>query len=274
MSESTESDMQDDVQVTFKKMKKGKKQLRKVDKRIDTSSDDVKHDQLEEVKLLQKQRVRSKGVATISADVAGVTANGASEPAQEQKIMGQSFQQQETNVNPLQSHMEKYIAEQLAARREGKKQDSKPKERDPNDDSVLYQTPDILKNAKPKEDMVEAGDRWLTGIAEVPLPITDKLKTIEETEKAKEKLFASKMASTGGAVLTIPANYNADFSRHQREYADRRKEQFKANAHANALPVDARETANPKKRHNEGQSGVTATDDRVVQQFMKKHRYH
>jgi hypothetical protein len=261
--------------VAFKKSKLKGKKLRQVEKTIDTEDGDVKTDQFEEVRLLQKRRVRNKGVTAAVDDVGASGGNTAADGAGEQKIMGQSFQQQEQNVNPMQSHMDKYISDQLAARRQGKKQEVKPKERDPYDDTILYETPDILKNAKPQEELVESGDRWLTGIAEVPLPISDKLKTIEETEKAKEKLFAARAASNGaGVALSMPANFNADYSRHQKEYAEKRKEQFKANAHATAQQPDARDTApnaNPRKRTND--AVATASDDRVVAQFLKKYRW-
>jgi len=254
-------------EVSFKKLKT-KKNFRKVDKSID-QSDDIKKDQLEEVKLLQKRRVRSKGVTSV-VDVAG-TAPG--EAPEEQKIMGQSFQQQQATVNQQQSQMDKYIAAQLAARRAGgKKEEVKQPSQYETEEQQLYKTPDILKNAKPDEEIGEAGDRWLTGIAEVPLPIADKLKTIEETEKAKEKLFASK-AAAGGPTLTIPANYNSNFSQHQKEFAEKRKEQFRASQPAQT--VDARQTAPSRKRPAEGSAGgPTATDDRAVSQFLKSVRWH
>jgi len=251
--------------VLFKKPKT-RRNLRKVDKAVEPEEDGLNKDQLEEVKLMQKRRAREKGVTS----VADVAVAAAVEAAQDQKILGQEFDQQQVSEKDVQqAHMEKYIAEQMALRRKGPKAPEQPKSSAESDEAVLYKTPEIRKNAKPDEEVTEAGDRWLTGIAEVPLPISDKLKTIEETEKAKERLLAKQAAGTPGSVLPIPTNYSADFSRHQKEYAERRREQFKA-----AQPtetVDARRAPPQRKRPADVPA---ATDDRAVSQFLKRVRWH
>jgi hypothetical protein len=52
---------------------------------------------------------------------------------------------------------------------------------------LLWQTPDELSVRKLEGE--ETADRWLTGIVEVQLPMDYKLKNIEETERAKNKML-------------------------------------------------------------------------------------
>ena len=48
----------------------------------------------------------------------------------------------------------------------------------------------------------EAGERWLSGMVEVELPVEYKLKNIEETEAAKAALLAPKTSEK--SLLHIP----------------------------------------------------------------------
>eukprot|EP00755_Sulcionema_specki_P005516 Sspe_Gene.32973::Locus_16138_Transcript_1_1_Confidence_1.000_Length_895::g.32973::m.32973 len=54
------------------------------------------------------------------------------------------------------------------------------------EDSVLLLKPDLLTHTVEKQDV---GNRWLTGIQEIQLPLSYKIKNIEETENAKSEAF-------------------------------------------------------------------------------------
>jgi len=148
----------------------------------------------------------------------------------------------------------------------------------------------------------------LAGIAEVQLPISYKLKNIEETELAKQELF-SKKGKRKEKEGPLPANYNADFIRHKKEWDKNRRDQSKAYCLAKKnrenpekekeqpeppTPVLNHEefdatpgrpsgeivTNTPQHLRGEGTARNTpiratryATDDKVLDRFIKKFKW-
>jgi hypothetical protein len=99
-------------------------------------------------------------------------------------------------------------------------------------------------------DAYEAGERWLSGIEEVSLPIAERLKNIERTEAAHSALLRDKElrlrealltdgASAGGSSAHGPVNMSTDFRRHRREWGADARAAEEAEEHrrmvANAL---------------------------------------
>ena len=235
----------------------------------------------------------------------------------------------------IEQQMEKYIAEQLEARRALRK--PQKSEVDHNDtaatssssssssilnlsDAQLFVTPAHLALPKSNEEIEESGERWLTGISEQPLSIRDKMENIQQTERAKQAFLAAENARRLAAAqsLVLPANFNANFKLHKKEWDGKRREEFKAfheaqmrqQALANGLPVpmpssaagnrtgtaslieevnalpgflagggrDQPRYAQPNVGGNRGGGGrgdgvPAATDDRVVDRFIKRFKY-
>merc|ERR1719361_2304285 len=83
----------------------------------------------------------------------------------------------------------------------------------------LYSIPKELQGNFTELPESEAGERWLSGMQEVDLPIEYKLKNIEETEAAKAALLAPH--SQKESLLHVPSNYNQDFVRARQDEAKR-----------------------------------------------------
>merc|ERR1712062_128590 len=75
----------------------------------------------------------------------------------------------------------------------------------------LYSVPKEHQGKFTELPETEAGERWLSGMVEVELPVEYKLKNIEETEAAKAQLLAPKQKEK--SLFHIPSNFNQDFVR-------------------------------------------------------------
>lgn len=104
----------------------------------------------------------------------------------------------------------------------------------------------LLQSEAAKIESLERGDRWLTGIQEINLPVKYKLANIEETERAKAELMMKKLTGKkrgrdrgaegaaedgqkpssksplgdGFDLDLLPSNFNADYKRHKRGKLD------------------------------------------------------
>lgn len=122
------------------------------------------------------------------------------------------------------SAKEKFIQEQLAKMRgdQPKPQEDKPKVTKKSLEDELYQIPAALK--QDKEEIEESGDRWLTGIAEVPLPMGVKLANIERTEKAKAEHFLQ----VQGSVAPVAGNVSVNFRKNREDWIQQKKDESSA----------------------------------------------
>jgi len=235
--------------------KKAKKALRQIGQQENESKEDsagvIEVKDVKEVRSLQKFRKRVKGIdsnklqgVTIvdedAARLSQLVEKGenewgnfeASTPSTAVKVGVQdSFQKEVNQKDVLQAQMETYIEEELEKRRQAgpstKVKEKKEEIKKISEEDQLYQTPDYLKQQSVLDEDEVSGERWLAGIAEVQLPITYKLKNIEETELAKQELFAKK-GKRKEKEGPLPANYNADFIRHKKEWDKNRRDQTKA----------------------------------------------
>jgi len=145
---------------------------------------------------IQKLRARSKGVnAGVSADLSHAQVYEVVEATQ--RSLDETFTTQSDGPE-VNSHMEKYIEEQLAKKKkkESLTSSSSSVAADSSADKTdgdLYTTPDHLKSI-PQRKTEESS--WLTGIVEVQLPIEYKIKNIEDTEKAKREMMQNKSSSS------------------------------------------------------------------------------
>jgi len=149
------------------------------------------------------------------------------------KSVHDAFHKEINQKDVLQKHMESYIEEELEKRRHGDRKGNSAKNLDAPEkrltpEDQLYQTPDFLKQESVIDEEEVSGERWLAGITEVALPISYKLKNIEETEHAKQDMFAKRAAMSKEKEGPMPFNYNADFKRHKRDFDKAKREQTEA----------------------------------------------
>eukprot|EP00897_Mesotaenium_endlicherianum_P002218 jgi/Mesen1/2023/ME000148S01131 len=176
---------------------------------------------LEEVKALQRQRDRVKGMAAEYQGVAAAAPTQAVDPDQEggEELVLQDTFAQETAVIVEDPNMVKYVEQELARRR-GIQVDAKEDATTAEED--LYSIPDHLKVQKRVQD--EGTAAWTTGIAEVQLSIDFKLKNIEETEAAKKALQERRPQmgrQRAVAESNLPASFSADYFQRGRDYAEK-----------------------------------------------------
>ena len=127
---------------------------------------------------------------------------------EQEELFGAKFAG-ETNKRDEDADMLKYIDEELAKRRKTQgAMPTKEKEVDSEDVSArrsaadpLEEVSDMLKPSiqKRKEDMLS--QQMLTGIPEVDLGIQTKIRNIEATEEAKQRLLAERLAAQASTAV-------------------------------------------------------------------------
>jgi len=304
--------------VHFKKKSASKKKRLQVRPKKTKIEDDETEQEvrsgLAEVKFIQKYRRRAKGIDSnklqgiqndededgLASLAAIVDKEIIPQPNAVKVGVQESFQKEVNQKDVLQAHLESYIEEEIEKRRKGGEDVGRPKEKKEdakkmNEEDLLYQMPESLKQESSLDEEEVDGERWLAGITEVALPITYKLKNIEETELAKQELF-SKKGKRKVQEGPLPANYNADFRRHKREFDRKRREQpNQAGANRNIAPQstepptpdvatpsrpsgEIQTTANHHLRREGGAGNARrttpyATDDKVLDRFIKKFKW-
>lgn len=129
----------------------------------------------------------------------------------------------ETNIGDTDEEMMKYIEEQLKLKKGIEVT---------NDDANRYLTPEEaailalpahLRESSTKKSEEMLSNQMLNGIPEVDLGIESKIKNIEATEEAKQKLLADQKSKKDLPSQFVPKNYAVNFVQHYRcELFDRR----------------------------------------------------
>jgi len=257
--------------------KRGKRKRRNIRETTkDLGDDEDISKTLSETRFLQKHRgIKARGLK-----------GGIEEPEEEEE---ESNQQEEPTAHFLGAYqqgvkdttedekeikyMKIYIEDELKKRRgqdtetdSGEAETSKRK---------LDPTEEMLKkiNEEGKVQQKRGGEEnWAAGITEIPLPISVKLRNIEETERAKAKLLSGKKDEDNKKSKKRRGrdgdvgNFNSNFNRHQRDYAERMREKRKMRAGPEK----------PQKSGSSLQQGEKvpfSTDDRIVAKFIKRNRY-
>ena len=202
-------------------------------------------EKLEEVKEMQKFRVRPKGVTPSGLAFGSQVEEAVEEPSDPFKIktgglldlntvkdrdrdrsgeaadkdvtsLGSNFSQ-ETNRRDEDLEMLKFIEDELA-KRKGIDRDKKTKTEKPKTaEDLLYEVPEHI-NVKSKvmksEEMLS--NQMLSGIPEVDLGIHAKIKNIEATEEAKGKILNEMKNKRKAASDFVPTNLASNFLLHDR----------------------------------------------------------
>eukprot|EP00457_Paulinella_chromatophora_P006982 gb/GEZN01007002.1/.p1 GENE.gb/GEZN01007002.1/~~gb/GEZN01007002.1/.p1 ORF type:complete len:372 (-),score=94.13 gb/GEZN01007002.1/:455-1570(-) len=244
---------------SFKKAKKRKRGVRaaKTDEEFKAEGEQMEksRDALEQAKWVQKHRKRHAGINPEEADKASCREDAMEELEEEEegapqglattaaeKGIQEGFKKEVNQQSILDAQKEKFIQEKMDEMKKGrsgvdtgksllpeqKQEESRiselrKKEQDLYKDKAL-ECLDGHKNPF-MDGEEESGDRWLAGIAEVSLPIAFKIKNIEQTELAKQKLFQAPLVKSGSGPSSAPTNMSKDFRTHRREYAEAKQEE-------------------------------------------------
>ncbi|XP_005099124.1 telomere length and silencing protein 1 homolog [Aplysia californica] len=187
----------------------------------------------------------------------------------------------ETNRRDEDAEMLKYVEEELARRKGHHKEEEETKDSQKSQTDSLYDLPEHLKkysSEKRSEDMLS--NQMLSGIPEIDLGIDAKIKNIEATEDAKQKLLEErKRLRENMPSAFVPNNVAVNFVQHNRFNIDDNKPKFvKKVEEAKPEPVrvgdvdkavtPAETSTTTKKKSSEEK----ATDDFHFEKFKKQMR--
>lgn len=187
----------------------------------------------------------------------------------------------ETNIGDTDEQMMKYIDNELK-KRKGLEVDNKEsnsgKYLSP-EEAALVALPIHLRESSSKKSEEMLSNQMLNGIPEIDLGIESKIKNIEATEEAKQKLLMDQKNKKDLPSAFVPKNYAVNFVQHNRckfilKYLMKiRLTIFKFFS----VNID---TSEQRKRQNEEDSQVIskmpkkATDDYHFDKFKKQFRRH
>lgn len=284
----------------FKKKKRRKKKLRK--KPVPTDDDEASEDEdlsarLEEVR--ERQRFRDRRLlhedddGTLKPGVESEQTKQRREARKKEQGKGEQDKEAgkflgafsaEVRENAIKNDMEKYIDEELRKKRKRKSTADSDEDEDEqkkkakgheNLDSVLFQVPEHYRERQMYSTQeADAGDRWLSGIMEIELPIESKLKNIEKTEAAKLELVEQKAKDT--AILQIPGNFNSNFAGHHMDHTQALQKRRRDVERGKTDPVGkpSAHVQNPRENQDkDGEKRPFATDDRVLDRFIKRYKW-
>uniref|UniRef100_A0A1E1W326 Telomere length and silencing protein 1 homolog n=1 Tax=Pectinophora gossypiella TaxID=13191 RepID=A0A1E1W326_PECGO len=183
----------------------------------------------------------------------------------------------ETNKRDEDEEMMKYIEEQLAKRKEGKKQDWKDSEQNDSlkylspEEAALLSLPEHLRVSSTHRSEEMLSNQMLSGIPEVDLGIDAKIKNIEATEDAKMKLLWEQQNKKDGPSQFVPTNMAVNFVQHNRFNIDgdnskKRKIEKQPPKVLNNAIVETIDKIVKKAK------GERATDDYHYEKFKKQFR--
>ncbi|XP_068660112.1 protein COP1 SUPPRESSOR 2 [Aristolochia californica] len=249
------------------------------DNDAESENEEERKSALEEIKFLQKQRERKRGLPAMpTAQTAGSavrkgTDKNEGDGEKEELVLQDTFAQ-ETAVTVEDPNMLKYVEQELSKKR-GKNIDAN--NQDESDlkraDDELYVIPEHLKVKRRNPE--ESSTQWTTGIAEVQLPIEYKLRNIEETEAAKKLLQDKRLVGKPRTEMTIPSSYSADFFQRGRDYAEKLRrdhpELYKDRAKEDsATGIKSSDTSSTTDAAGRRQA---ATDEFMLERFRKRERH-
>lgn len=206
----------------------------------------------------------------------------------------------ETNRRDEDADMMKYIDEQLAKRKgiditsdmakRAQQMKAKvasnntPTSPDPSvklPEDALYEVPEHLRISSSKKSEEMLSNQMLSGIPEVDLGIEAKIKNIEATEDAKQKLLRERMNKKDGPSQFVPTNMAVNFVQHNRFNIDEGDiPKPKKVKEVKRMPVVVGDGESPnliqvedkKKQTNPRDDNEKATDDFHFEKFKKQFR--
>ncbi|MCL4116762.1 UNVERIFIED_CONTAM: hypothetical protein GTU68_036177 [Idotea baltica] len=187
----------------------------------------------------------------------------------------------ETNRRDEDAEMQKFIEENLAKKKGVKKDEMDRRDEDkylPPEEAALQSVPDYLIKSSSKKNEEMLSNQMLSGIPEVDLGLEAKIRNIEATEDAKQKLLRESMMKKERPSEFVPKNMAVNFVQHSRFNIEdnsipREKKKPKVKVQEVIEPVVGGgvkiSTVAPKRPQAE-----KATDDFHYEKFRKQFRRH
>ncbi|KAK0063451.1 telomere length and silencing protein 1 [Biomphalaria pfeifferi] len=288
----------------------GEKRKRNARERIESSSsssdsEEETREKLEALRALQKLRSRQHGVSSASlawgkkisksedvsdADPFKMKTGGfvdmkalKKKPLKGEAVeaIGTAFAA-ETNRRDEDAEMLKYVEEELARRKGRHKEEELYENKQKSKADSLYELPEHLKkysSQKRSEDMLS--NQMLSGIPEIDLGIDAKIKNIELTEEAKQKLLEERKRQRDNMPSDfVPTNVAVNFVQHNRFNIDDNKPKLvKKIEEPKPEPVrvgdidkDTVPSETTSKDSKKKNSEEKATDDFHFEKFKKQMR--
>ncbi|TMW42346.1 hypothetical protein DOY81_012574 [Sarcophaga bullata] len=186
----------------------------------------------------------------------------------------------ETNKRDEDEEMMKYIEQELQKRKgvadSNAENDSgnDPQKYLTPEEAALYALPEHLRQSSSHRSEEMLSNQMLNGIPEVDLGIEAKIKNIEATEEAKQKLLQDQRIKKDGSLQFVPTNMAVNFMQHNRfniEENNDPKRRFQQHRKAGEHGTEGEQPKNP--HHQVGPNGVKrATDDYHYDKFKKQFR--
>nr|XP_002128903.1 telomere length and silencing protein 1 homolog [Ciona intestinalis] len=181
----------------------------------------------------------------------------------------------ETNRRDEDAELTAYIENELK-RRKGETSNGDDKKAKESAEDKLYQLPEHLqiKVGKQSEEMLS--NQMLSGIPEVDLGIDTKIKNIERTEEAKQKLITELSKKKEKRTSFVPTNMAVNYVQHKRfMHNDGHKNATKKEPETEAPPLvvgdSGRRPASEVAQHRADNSGKS-TDNFHYDKFRKAAR--
>ncbi|EDV95904.1 GH15962 [Drosophila grimshawi] len=179
----------------------------------------------------------------------------------------------ETNKRDEDEEMMKYIEQELQKRKGGGADDSTDNADDGDahkyltpEDAALYALPDHLRQSSSHRSEEMLSNQMLNGIPEVDLGIHAKIRNIEATEDAKQKLLQDAKNKKDGPSQFVPTNMAVNFMQHNRFNIEDSNEQRRRKR-------EDKEAKSKSAQHQTNPNGVKrATDDYHYDKFRKQFR--
>jgi hypothetical protein len=230
------------------------------------------------------------------------------------KSMNSNFAK-ETNQRDEDAEMQKFIDEQLRFKREAEKQKQQQQNSesglenssngtslDNNNQIKKYKTPEdalfdlpkYLTSSTTKNKSEETlSEQMLSGIPEVDLGVEERIKNIEETEKAKQRLLSTKTqpttnhsshlinGSTASHLKARTSNHHENYDTKEPVVGDAPKHEL-LTVQTNKRKLDHKEKGpnnhqhkhhNNNNNHKSGKGVEKATDDAALEKFKKNMRH-
>ncbi|KAG0717408.1 Telomere length and silencing protein 1 [Chionoecetes opilio] len=182
----------------------------------------------------------------------------------------------ETNRRDEDAEMQKYIEENLAMRKGIESEELQEENRYQTlDEIALRAVPSMLRESTSKRSEEMLSNQMLSGIPEVDLGLEAKIRNIEATEEAKQKLLRESMMKKERPSEFVPKNYAVNFVQHNRfnledsgpaKKKEKRVQEIVEPVVGGGVKIS---TIAPKRPH-----GEKATDDFHYEKFKKQFRRH
>jgi hypothetical protein len=192
----------------------------------------------------------------------------------------------QTQYGLMEQHMMQYIDEKLSKKDE---QDRDERNKPMTAEDELYIIPDHLKLDNPQESQDNGAETWLTGIVEVELPLDEKLRNIEDTERAKRKILDERRRGVLGSGFIVDTSSDKGYRRLDQKSKKRSRKpegpvsesskrlsvlpgpgNFNANFVQHRPTREVKESATGGPLGSAGRRPELSSDDIVMERFKKR----